>query len=124
MEGRNALISWGTVIVFAVAVLTALAVFGRRYADSRVHGWNDVNPLGAEFLTSRLVAHQLGCIHQPCFTVGPRLESIGNPLPGVNEYILYLTDGGLVAIGFAVVLGFAYMLFIGCHRPFRTPFEL
>lgn len=123
-EERSLPISWGTVIIFGLAVVAGLAVFSARYADSRIHAWDDVRPLREEFLASRLTAHERGCSHQPCFAVGPRVDGAGKSLPGVNEYILYLTDGALLAAALLVMLGLAYMLFVGLQRT-RTPrFEL
>ncbi|MBI1981410.1 MAG: hypothetical protein HYS63_07660 [Methylocystis sp.] len=121
---RSLPISWGMVTIFGLAVVAGLAVFGARYADSRIHAWDDVRPLREEFLASRLTAHERGCVHQPCFAVGPRVDGAGKPLPSVNEYILYLTDGALLAAALLVMLGLAYMLFVGLQKT-RTPrFEL
>lgn len=123
-EARNPRISWGTIIVFALAVAVALVLFGERYADSHIHAWDDVSALREEFLASRLAAHERGCSHQPCFAVGPRVDGAGKPVPGVNEYILYLTDGALLAVALPALLGLIYMFFIGFRRTPPAHFEL
>ena len=71
---RNRLISWGTVIVFALAVLLGLAGFGNRYADSRIHLWGSTTPLADSFGASRTVAYAKGCPKGPCYAMGQRME--------------------------------------------------
>jgi hypothetical protein len=94
---RSALISWGTVAVFSVSVLAAFILFLARYLDSELHPWDGASPLAPGFWSSRVKAHELGCGHGPCYALAQRLYS-GNPVSGVNEYVLYLTDGVLVLL--------------------------
>jgi hypothetical protein len=115
---RNRVISWGTVVVFAVAVLSALTVSGVRYTDSQIHKWDDQQPLQRDFWGSRARAYGLGCPQQPCFAVGQRTDSDGKPVFGVNEYILYVTDGALVIFGLLILGGICFLTKeISYHRP-------
>jgi hypothetical protein len=102
---RNLLVSRGTAAIFGLAILCALAVFGVRYGDSRIHAWDGKQPLADGFLSSRREAYRLGCSHQPCFAVGERLDGSGKPLAGINEYVLYLTDGVLILAAAAALAG-------------------
>ena len=106
---RNPVISYATAGVFALAVLAALAMFGVRYSDSRIYGWDGRAPLQNGFWGSRIKAHKLGCSSHPCFAVGPRTDGSGVPVFGVNEYILYLTDGGPIVLAVLVGSGLVYL---------------
>jgi hypothetical protein len=116
-EARSPLITWATVVVFAVTVAAALTIFGIRYADSRISKWENLNSLSAGFLGSRVLAHEQGCGHQPCFAVAPRVDAAGKPLSGVNEYVLYLTDGILIAAVLPMLVGLGYLVFTARRRP-------
>jgi hypothetical protein len=104
------MISWATVCAFAPSVTLALTVFGVRYAESVIHGWNERVPLTAGFWGSRSKAHELGCANQPCFAVGPRMDGASKPIHGVNAYILYITDGVLVLLALLLVAGLAFLI--------------
>lgn len=106
---RNAVISYATACVFALAVLAGLAMFGARYSDSLIHQWNARVPIAQGFWSSRLTAHQMGCNSHPCFAVGPRVDDAGTPVFGVNEYILYLTDGALALLALLLGTGLIYL---------------
>lgn len=106
---RSAVVSYVTLVVFAVAVVVGLGVFGGRYHDSMIHGWNSQAPLQSGFWSSRVEAHKSGCASNPCFAVGPRMEVPGAPVFGVNEYVLYLTDGLLLALSIACAFGLGYL---------------
>jgi hypothetical protein len=110
-------ISWGTLLIFTVSVLAALAVFGSRYAESQIHRWGDQRSLERGFLESRARAYELGCARQPCFAVGQRVGADGNPIFGVNEYILYLTDGVLVLLLIVICSGAAFLVKVVLSRP-------
>jgi hypothetical protein len=100
---RNAVISYGTACIFTLTTLAALIMFGVGYSNSLIHEWNARAPIAQSFWGSRLIAHGMGCSSPPCFAVGPRVDGVGAPIFGVNEYNLYLTDGALVLA--AVLLG-------------------
>src|SRR5438477_890837 len=106
---RSRLISWGTVLVFATSVLLALTVFGVRYMESQIHRWDDQRPLQSDFWGSRMQAYELGCAKQPCFAVGQRMDAGGNPIFGVNEYILYVTDVALVLVLLFMLAGIVFL---------------
>lgn len=119
-SSRNLLISWGTVTVFTLVIIISLAAFGSRYADSSVYGWDQAHPLHAGFVESRAAAFAMGCAHQPCFSMSLRFDGAGQPLSGVVEYILYVTDGLLLVPAAAVLLGLAYSLAgVVRRRPLR-----
>jgi hypothetical protein len=107
---RSRIISWGTVFVFVLSVLLALTVFGIRYAESQLHKWDGAQPLQASFWDSRAKAYELGCAKQPCFAIAQRIDAAGNPIFGVNEYILYLTDGALVFLTILMLLGALFLI--------------
>ncbi|TAU83274.1 hypothetical protein [Rhizobium leguminosarum] len=123
-ESRNRIISWGTVAVFVLAVVASLAVFGARYSESRIHGWNDQQPLQPNFLGSRARAFEQGCDAQPCFAVAQRVDADDNPIFGVNEYILYLTDGVLLFFALLAASGLVFLMWQILLRRRPRPFEL
>jgi hypothetical protein len=104
---RNGVISWVTVAVFVLSVVGAFVLFLVRYLDSKLHTWNGAWPLAPGFWSSRVEAHELGCDSSPCYALAQRLYGT-NPVSGVNEYKLYLTDGVLVflAVGFCIAAVF------------------
>jgi hypothetical protein len=106
--GRSRLISWGTALVFTLFVLAALALFGDRYADSRIYLWDGMSPLASGFWSSRVKAHEAGCGYQPCYAMAQRLYP-GRPVSGVNEYVLYLTDGALGILMAALVAAIIFL---------------
>ena len=116
-KDRNPAISYGTACVFALAVVTALTMFGVRYSESLVYGWNAQAPVQAGFWGSRIKAHELGCSSHPCFAVGPRVDASNNPILGVNEYVLYVTDGGLLVLVLALVSGLVYLVIVLTKLP-------
>ena len=109
-KDRSVVISYGTACIFALAILLALVMFGVRYSDSRIYGWDAQAPVAQGFWSSRVQAHRMGCISHPCFAVGPRVDGAGTPIFGVNEYVLYLTDGGLVLLALPLVSGVVYLV--------------
>ncbi|MCJ2117020.1 hypothetical protein MKK65_10635 [Methylobacterium sp. J-001] len=115
-NGRSMLMTWGSTIVFALTILGAIAVFGVRYGDSRIHAWDARKPLADGFLSSRLEAHRHGCAHQPCYAVASRMDDAGKPLGGVVEYILYVSDGMLLAATLPAAAGVIYLLFVTSRK--------
>lgn len=118
---RNPLVSWGTAAVFVLAVVGALTVFGVRYGDSRIHAWDGRIPLGEGFLSSRREAYRLGCAHQPCFAMGARMDGAGKPLAGINEYVLFLSDGILLVAALSASLGVGALLVNALRTPGASP---
>ena len=105
---RNRVISWATVCVFGIATTLALVVFGVRYAESMIYTWDAQSPLAQGFWASRVRAYELGCASQPCFAVGQRFDANG-PIYGVNEYILYVTDGAIAVLAVLLLLGILFL---------------
>ena len=101
---RNPVVSWGTVIFFIVFVLAALIVFGVRYSESTLYPWDSATPVADGFWASRLAAHKLGCLTQPCYAVANHFGG----KTGVNEYILYVTDGVLFLLAALLVGGLIF----------------
>jgi hypothetical protein len=120
---RSRIISWGTAIIFVLSVLGALILFGERYSDSRIYRWDDTSPLQSGFWSSRASAHQSGCGHGPCYAVSQRIYP-GGPISGVNEYVLYVTDGGLVILTIAFLCGLVFLIVSFFRVPPVPPFEL
>jgi hypothetical protein len=118
-DGRSMLMTWGSTIVFALTFLGAIAVFGVRYGDSRIHAWDARSPLADGFVSSRLDALRRGCPHQPCFSVAPRIDDAGKPLAGVVEYVPYLSDGVLPLAALPAAMGVVYLLVVVAGR--RSP---
>ncbi|MHC2618246.1 MFS family permease [Bradyrhizobium huanghuaihaiense] len=116
-EHRNRLISWGTVIVFALAILVGLIGFGNRYADSRIHLWDKTTPLADSFTASRAAAYAKGCPKGPCFAMGQRMED-KTPAEHVAEYVLYWTDGFLIFLCLSLLAALTFLA-----RAFRQPHE-
>jgi len=108
-KDRNAVISYGTACAFALAIVTSLIMFGVRYSDSLVYGWNARAPLQLGFWGSRLKAYEIGCASHPCFAVGPRVDDAGHAVFGVDEYVLYLTDSAIVVLSLLLGSGLVYL---------------
>jgi hypothetical protein len=109
-NSRNPIISWGTIIAFLFAIMLALTIFGARYAQSRIYQWDAEQPIENGFWASRAKAHESGCAKEPCFAVGQRIDASKNEIFGVNEYILFVTDGGLAVFILTAVLGIYYLI--------------
>jgi hypothetical protein len=48
--------------------------------------------------------------HQPCFAVASQFDKGGKIPSGVNEYILYLTDGVLIILFLTLVVGLVFVI--------------
>lgn len=107
-NNRNLVISWATVCAFGLAVTLALIVFGVRYGQSAIYAWDAQSPLAQGFWASRIKAYELGCASQPCFAVGQRFDA-GGPVYGVNEYILYVTDGAIAVLAVLLLVGVLFL---------------
>ncbi|MET4481977.1 hypothetical protein [Bradyrhizobium sp. F1.13.3] len=118
-KDRSAVISYGTACIFALAVLAALITFGARYSESFIQGWNSRTPVQQGFWSSRIKAHEVGCSSQPCYAVGPRIDGTGTTVFGVNEYILYVTDGVLALFALLLGSGLVYLAVVLTRRPSR-----
>jgi hypothetical protein len=125
LEDRNLVISWGTVFVFLFAVALATVLFSVRYADSVLYKWRTHTKVADGFLYSRLQAHEQGCHSNPCFAVAPQFDGTTEIKSGVNEYLLYVTDGVLVVLVVALIclLIFALISLISYRPPDRAPME-
>lgn len=109
-QTRTPIISRGTAAVFVLAVVGALSLFGIRYGDSRIHAWDGTRPLAGGFVSSRLEAYRLGCGHPPCFAVGARVDGSGKSLAGINEYVLFLSDGVLCVAALTAAIGVVFLI--------------
>jgi hypothetical protein len=118
-KDRSLVISYGTVLVFALSLLVALVMFGERYSESAIYAWDAKTPIEHGFWQSRKVAHGAGCSAPPCFAVGQRMDDNGNPLLGVNEYVLYLTDGVLALLAVLLIAGVVFLIVVSIRRPSR-----
>jgi hypothetical protein len=107
----NHLISRGTAIIFTLSVVGGLIVFGNRYLDSRIYQWDDTSSFGAGFWSSRASALQAGCGHGPCYAMAQRMYP-GGPVSGVNEYVLYVTDGVLAILIVGLFCSVAFFIFV------------
>jgi hypothetical protein len=121
---RSRIISWSTVTIFAISVITGLTVFGVRYAESHIHKWADQQPLQSSFWGSRAKAHEAGCSKQPCFAVEQRVDASNTPIFGVNEYILYITDGALIAPALLILAGAIFLSMQVFSSPPSFKYEL
>jgi hypothetical protein len=121
---RSRAISWATLCAFALAVSLALILFGVRYGESQIHRWDDPQPLQSEFWGSRTKAYALGCPKQPCFAMGQRMDAANSPIFGVNEYILYVSDGGLAVVALLIAAGGVSLIRAITYRPPSALFEL
>jgi hypothetical protein len=110
LDDRNLIISWGSVTLFVIAVVIAIALFSVRYSDSILREWGKDAPMTGGFIGSRVQAHKVGCDHQPCFAVASQFDKNVRIPSGVNEYILYLTDGLLVVLVLTVAVGLVFLV--------------
>lgn len=113
---RNPVVSWSSALVFGVAVITAVILFGSAYSDSVIYGWDAQNPLAKGFWSSREIAYEQGCPTPPCFAIQQRMYEKG-PLVGVNEYVLYATDGALLLLSLIAVSGIGYLISMAGSPP-------
>jgi MFS family permease len=118
-KNRSELMSWGTVIIFALAIVAGLVFFGNRYADSHIHLWDSATPLADSFIGSRAAAYAKGCAKQPCFATGQRMED-KTPADHVAEYILYWTDGLVIFLCLCLLLSLAFLAY-GLRRRYEVP---
>lgn len=118
-QNRSPLISWTTAAVFVLMVASAVSLFAIRYGDSRIHAWNGTSPLADGFLSSRSEAYRLGCGNPPCFAIAKRIEGPGKPFAGVNEYVLYVSDGALLIAALAALVGVVFLIVTLAKR--RSP---
>jgi hypothetical protein len=51
--------------------------------------------------------------------VGPRLDGSGNLIIGVNEYILYVTDGWLAVLALLLASGLVFLTIVLTQRASR-----
>ena len=107
---RHPVVSWGTVAVYILAVVAAIALFGSRYSDSIVHTWKDSIPLAGSFWESRVKAWMSTCTDTTCFAMGNRIGNDKNELEYVDQYIPYVTDPVLVILAILLVASFAALL--------------
>ena len=96
LNSRSLVISWLTASCFALITLLSVLSFATVYSGSMIAKWDSTSPIMNGFWGSRQAAFAVGCIHQPCFAMTPRLHNGGKPIYGVAEYILYITDGVLI----------------------------
>jgi hypothetical protein len=104
-NARSSFVTWGTVITFLITVVAGLILFGVRYSESQLHLWEAREPIQASFFGSRIHAHADGCNKAPCYALARRVDENLNPIYGVNEYKLYITDGALMLVVVALFLG-------------------
>ncbi|MGC1862517.1 MAG: hypothetical protein WA733_15730 [Methylocystis sp.] len=121
---RNRVISWGTVFVFLIAMIAALAVFGGRYSESVLYRWDEPRPLANGFWQSRGVAHKLGCNHEPCFALQQRIESATVTNHGTIQYFLYLSDGVLIVFALFTLAGTTLLITECLTRPPPLSYDL
>jgi hypothetical protein len=109
---RNTFISYGTIFVFFFSIIIFGIIFSVRYFESNIYNWDNTIPLAHDFIASRVMAHEIGCRSQPCFAIGSRIDSEGNSILGINEYILYFTDGILLLLALVIMAGFVRLIFV------------
>ncbi|MET4424271.1 hypothetical protein [Bradyrhizobium sp. RT3a] len=107
-NNRNLTISWVTLVVFAFSLIAANILFASRYADSRIHRWNDPAPLEESFWGSRIKAHQIPCSERSCFAISKRVRSSG-PVRDVMQYLPFYTDGLLLLFAAAQLAALVYL---------------
>ena len=109
---RNPIVSVITIAIFLISIIVSLITFGTSYSESNIYRWDDQQPLTYDFYQSRVLAHEQGCRHQPCYAVGQRMGANRIATTGVVEYILYITDGALIVLSAILVGGIFYTLFV------------
>jgi hypothetical protein len=114
---RNLVISWASVATYFLAVVAALVVFGRRYADSRIHEWDKDVPLAPSFWGSRMVAWTQNCTETSCYAMGNRFGADGKPLEYVDQYLPYVTDPALALLALLLVFSVVWLLIAIFHQP-------
>jgi hypothetical protein len=119
-KDRSLVISYGTAFIFALSIVLALIMFGVRYSESLVHHWNAQAPIQQKFWASRITAHSMGCSAQPCFAIGQRMDSNGSPIFGVNEYVLYVTDGSIALLALLLISGLVFLIIVLTRHPSRV----
>jgi hypothetical protein len=117
---RNLILSWGTAVVFIVAVITAIVLFGDRYASSRIFRWEERTPMAQSFWESRAKARSEKCTGEPCFSMGNRFDNNGKELEYVDQYFPYLTDGFLVVLFILLIGGTVCLLTALFSQPRST----
>ncbi|RXH21195.1 hypothetical protein XH94_38085 [Bradyrhizobium zhanjiangense] len=119
-NNRNRMISWVTLVAFALFLIAANILFASRYADSRIHRWDSPTPLDQSFVGSRLKAHQASCSDRSCFAISKRVSGTG-PVRDVMQYFPYYTDGLLILLAAAQLAALAYLAVV-LSRP-EPPFN-
>ncbi|WP_354132017.1 hypothetical protein [Bradyrhizobium sp. RT4b] len=120
---RNAIVSWATVVIFALVVTGAIIDFGSRYATSRIYPWNSALPLADSFWSSRALARTSSCQAKSCFAMGRRVDGSGKAIDHVDQYFPYLTDG-LLGLLIACLLGSLLALGVACVCRIPEPFKI
>ncbi|WP_316228258.1 hypothetical protein [Bradyrhizobium sp. SZCCHNR1039] len=116
-EVRNLTISWGTIAIYFTAILTALVVFGSRYADSKIYAWDDKKaPLAGSFWESRVIAWTQSCTKSPCYAMGNRFGEGDKKLEYVDQYIPYVTDLVLVVLASLFIASLVTLLIVVFRR--------
>jgi hypothetical protein len=119
-NARSSFVTWGTAITFLITVVAGLILFGVRYSESQLHLWEGKEPLQASFFGSRIHAHTDGCDKAPCYALARRVDENLNPIYGVNEYKLYITDGALTLVMVALFLGINNSMRALMYKPPRA----
>jgi hypothetical protein len=117
---RSLFISWGTVVIFILAIAAALIVFAGSYSQSVIYEWDSAVPIDQGFWASRSNAHEIVCSKKPCFAVQQRIGNDLKEIYGVHEYLLYFTDGAIVAFVAACLAGFVFLVWIACRQKRAT----
>ena len=110
LNDRNHIISWGSIVIFTLSTVVAIVLFSVRYTDSVLHEWGKESAVAGGFLDSRVQAHKAGCVHQPCFAVASQFDKTEKIKSGVNEYVLYFTDGLLLFLFFLIAAGILFLI--------------
>jgi hypothetical protein len=107
-ENRHRLISWMTVLVFILAIVGSLIVFGARYSTSNIHEWDAKDPLASTFFESRAKAHE----SSKQLAMGKRFDKKGDTINEVNEYLRYWSDGILMFAGYGFAFSIVYLALV------------
>jgi hypothetical protein len=114
---RSPLISWGTLIAYALCVAAAFTVFGTTYSESLIYEWDKKEPLADGFWSSRAAVHRVACDKSSCFAMGPRFDEHGDSVAGVNQYLPFVSDGALLVLLLCLALSTAYVMFLILSKP-------